>query len=66
MRRGDKCQTLDRPGRGENVVLSSILNINMKELEGNVVLEFNVSRFIPKIINNHLGKKIRVVKWRWH
>ena len=29
-------------------------------------MEFNVSRFIPKIINNHLGKKIRVVKWRWH
>ena len=37
-----------------------------ESVEGNVVLEFNVSRFIPKIINNHLGKKIRVVKWRWH
>ena len=36
-----------------------------ESVEGNVVLEFNVSRFIPKIINNHLGK-IRVVKWRWH
>ena len=31
-----------------------------ESVEGNVVLEFNVSRFIPKIINNHLGKKLRV------
>ena len=51
---------------GQGRECGPILNINMKELEGNVVLEFNVSRFIPKIINNHLGKKIRVVKWRWH